>query len=201
MAATALRWQPLLPPNTSVQHRHRHRQMVTFKVEAFRRSDMDSFAKRMASGEAWRDAWRSANDGVERFLFEAKKTAERIDRRYALSHRLSSVARAAADQAREIDRDFEIGLRWRTFTMDFRRNWPKVSHFFFSLCFMYIDDLSIMLVQYLRVCVIICMQYRVQLNKFLDSPVGKGFVVSIVPIPLWLMMVVRDILYMFTMGM
>ena len=135
MAATALRWQPLLPPNTSVQHRHRHRhrhrQMVTFKVEAFRRSDMDSFAKRMASGEAWRDAWRSANDGVERFLFEAKKTAERIDRRYALSHRLSSVARAAADQAREIDRDFEIGLRWRTFTMDFRRNWPKVSHFFF----------------------------------------------------------------------
>ena len=143
MATTALRWQPLLPPNTNLQRRHR--QMVTFKVEAFRRSDMDSFAKRMASGEAWKDAWRGANDGMERFIFEAKKTAERLDRRYALSNRLSSVARAAADRAREIDRDFEISLRWRTFTMDFRRNWP---------------------------------QYRVQLNKFLDSPVGKGVVTT-----------------------
>ncbi|MED6167908.1 hypothetical protein PIB30_007223 [Stylosanthes scabra] len=143
MAATALRWQPLLPPNTNLQRRHR--QMVTFKVEAFRRSDMDNFAKRMTSGEAWKDAWRTANDGMERFIFEARKTAERLDRQYALSNRLSSVARSAADRAREIDREFEISPRWRTFTMDFRRNWP---------------------------------QYRVQLNKFLDSPLGKGFVTT-----------------------
>ncbi|XP_020214241.1 uncharacterized protein LOC109798398 [Cajanus cajan] len=73
----------------------------------------------------WREAWRSANDGFERFLFEAKKTAERIDRRYSLSNRLSSIARAAADRAREIDRDLEIGQRYRTFSIDFQRNWPK----------------------------------------------------------------------------
>ncbi|MED6130224.1 hypothetical protein PIB30_115939, partial [Stylosanthes scabra] len=73
--------------------------MVTFKVEAFRRSDMDNFAKRMTSGEAWKDAWRTANDGMERFIFEARKTAERLDRQYALSNRLSSVARSAADRA------------------------------------------------------------------------------------------------------
>lgn len=82
------------------------------------RGDMD---------RVWREAWRSANDGFERFVFEARKTAERIDRRYSLSRRLSSVARAAADRAREIDREFEIGQRYRTFSIDFQRNWPKVS--------------------------------------------------------------------------
>ncbi|XP_028224187.1 uncharacterized protein LOC114405870 isoform X1 [Glycine soja] len=73
----------------------------------------------------WREAWRSANDGFERFVFGVKKTAERIDRRYSLSRRLSAVARAAANRAREIDREFEIGQRYRAFSMDFQRNWPK----------------------------------------------------------------------------
>ncbi|KAL2329393.1 hypothetical protein Fmac_022820 [Flemingia macrophylla] len=86
-------------------------------VKAFKNGrDMD---------RVWREAWRTANDGFERFLFEAKKTAERIDRRYSLSNRLSSIARAAADRAREIDRDFEIGQRYRTFSIDFQRKWPK----------------------------------------------------------------------------
>lgn len=94
-------------------------------VRAFRRRDFDGFAKRVASGEAWRDAWRSANDGFEVFLFEAKKTAERIDRRYAVSRRLSSVAQSAATRARELDREFEIGRRWRNFALDFSTNWPR----------------------------------------------------------------------------
>ena len=79
----------------------------------------------------WREAWRSANDGFERFVFGVKKTAERIDRRYSLSRRLSAVARAAANRAREIDREFEIGQRYRAFSMDFQRNWPKVCLFLF----------------------------------------------------------------------
>ncbi|XP_022744675.1 uncharacterized protein LOC111295444 isoform X2 [Durio zibethinus] len=94
-------------------------------VQSFRRSDFDTFTRRMASGEAWKDAWRTANDGFEQFVFEAKKTAERLDRQYSVSRRLSSVVRSATDRAREIDREFEIGLRWRTFTMDFSRNWPR----------------------------------------------------------------------------
>ncbi|GLT36447.1 hypothetical protein SLA2020_108220 [Shorea laevis] len=94
-------------------------------VYAFRRSDFDRFARRVTSGEAWRDAWRSANDGFELLIFEAKKTAERIDRRYSVSRGLSSVVQSASNRAREIDREFEIGTRWRTFSMDFSRNWPR----------------------------------------------------------------------------
>ncbi|XP_062001156.1 uncharacterized protein LOC133718345 [Rosa rugosa] len=95
------------------------------KIQAFQRSDIDGFAKRIASGEAWQDAWRSANDGFERFLFEAKKTAERLDRQYSVSRRLDSLAQSAMIRAREIDRDFEIGTRWRAFSMDFARNLPR----------------------------------------------------------------------------
>ncbi|XP_017621315.1 uncharacterized protein LOC108465497 [Gossypium arboreum] len=94
-------------------------------VQSFRRSDFDTFTRRMASGEALKDAWRTANDGFEQFVFEAKKTAERLDHQYSVSRRLSSAAQSAADRAREIDREFEIGLRWRTFSMDFSRNWPR----------------------------------------------------------------------------
>lgn len=133
--ATTLQWQPRAAPlpvraKSSASARH------LVSVQAFRRSDIDGFAKRMASGEAWRDAWRSANDGFERFIFEARKAAERLDRRYSVSRRLSSVAQSAAARAREFDREFEIGPRWRTFSMDFSRNWPRVCFFslFISLC-------------------------------------------------------------------
>ena len=102
-------------------------------VQSFRRSDFDTFARRMASGEAWKGAWRTANDGFEQFVFEAKKTAERLDRQYSVSRKLSSVARSATDRARDFDREFEIGRRWRTFSMDFSRNWPRVRVFFYFL--------------------------------------------------------------------
>ncbi|TYH60242.1 hypothetical protein ES332_D08G280100v1 [Gossypium tomentosum] len=94
-------------------------------VQSFRRSDFDTFARRVASGEALKDAWRTANDRFEQFVFEAKKTAERLDRQYSVSRRISSVVQSATDRARELDREFEIGIRWRTSTMDFRRNWPR----------------------------------------------------------------------------
>ncbi|KAJ7982585.1 Replicase polyprotein 1ab protein [Quillaja saponaria] len=128
MVATTLPWQPLNPIKLEALPTH-HRRSISVPhvvaVRAFRRSDIDGFAKRMASGEAWRDAWRSANDGFDRLLFEAKKTAERMDRRYSVKQRLSSIASSAAYRAREIDREFEIGVRWRTFSMDFSRNWPR----------------------------------------------------------------------------
>lgn len=100
-------------------------------VQAFQRSDFDNFARRVASGEALRDAWCSANNGFEVFVFEARKTAERIDRRYSISRRLTSVAQSAAERAREIERDYEIRQRWRTFSLDFSRNWPRVPVFLF----------------------------------------------------------------------
>ncbi|PON60378.1 replicase polyprotein 1ab protein [Parasponia andersonii] len=124
--ATTLRWNPQAVPLTARAAGHSKRcPNVAVVVQAFRRNDIDGFAKRMASGEAWRDAWRTANDGFERLVFEAKKGAERFDRRYSVSHRLSSVARSALSRAREIDRDFEIGSRWRALSMDFSRNWPR----------------------------------------------------------------------------
>ncbi|MCD7451416.1 hypothetical protein HAX54_011725 [Datura stramonium] len=131
--AIRLPWHPLNPSKTQ---RFFHiatpaaaakvipiRQVV--HVHAFRRSDFDGFARRVRSGEAWRDAWRSANDGFEQLLYETKKTAERIDRRYDVSRKLSAVAQSAAGRARELDRDFEITQKWRTFSLDFRSNWPR----------------------------------------------------------------------------
>ncbi|GMI83611.1 hypothetical protein like AT2G44870 [Hibiscus trionum] len=65
-------------------------------IQSFRRSDFDTFARRMAS-----------------------------DRQYFVSRRLSFAVQSANDRAREIDREFEIGNRWCTFSMDFSRNWPR----------------------------------------------------------------------------
>ncbi|KAL7213934.1 hypothetical protein ACSBR1_026373 [Camellia fascicularis] len=126
--ATSLPWNPLLPSKPIRLHHHHHR---SSSVQAFRRSDFDGFARRMASGEVWRDVWRSANDGFEQLLYETKKTAERIDRRYSVSRRLSAVAQSASYRAREIDRDLEITQRWRTFTLDFSRNWPRLTLYLF----------------------------------------------------------------------
>ncbi|KAJ9185501.1 hypothetical protein P3X46_005131 [Hevea brasiliensis] len=112
--ATTLPWRHPPPPLRL------HRRPIPFHnavtVRAFQRSDFDRFA---------RDAWRTANDGFEQLIFETKKTAERIDRRYSVSRRLNSVAQSAADRFREIDRELEIRVRWRTFSMDFVRNWPR----------------------------------------------------------------------------
>ncbi|OAY41652.1 uncharacterized protein LOC110623381 isoform X1 [Manihot esculenta] len=111
---TTLPWrQPLLPLRL---HRRPIPLCNAVTVRAFQRSDFDRFA---------RNAWRTANDGFEQFIFEAKKTAERIDRRYSVSRRLNSVAQSAADRFREVDREMEISVRWRTFSMDFVRNWPR----------------------------------------------------------------------------
>ncbi|RWW58830.1 hypothetical protein BHE74_00034269 [Ensete ventricosum] len=99
---------------------------VAAPVRAFRRIDLDRFARRVASGEALRDAWRSANTGIEQLAFEARRAAERLDRRYSLSRRFDSASRAAAARARELDQELGIGRRWRSFSMDFSRNWPRV---------------------------------------------------------------------------
>lgn len=186
--ATTLQWHPQaqavpLPARakplnkfpTSARH-------VATTVQAFRRSDIDGFAKRMASGEAWRDAWRSANDGFERFVFEARKTAERLDRRYALSRKLSSATQSAAARAREIDRELEISSRWRAFSVDFSRNWPRVcSAVSFSLR-LKIEGF-LLFCAYLRFLEqffvwLLSVQYRKQINDFLDTPLGRGFAVS-----------------------
>nr|GEW04910.1 hypothetical protein CTI12_AA179120 [Tanacetum cinerariifolium] len=131
---STLPWHPLLSSKSQRFHpsTNKHKLFLTsstpptsFKLQAFRRSDFDGFAKRMASGEAWRDAWRSANNGFELFLYETKKTAERIDREYDVRRKVDSVARSASDRARELDRDYLITQRWRTFTLDFSQNWPR----------------------------------------------------------------------------
>ena len=105
-----------------------YRQWIEAELHtAFQRGDFDRFADNIKSGKAWRDAWRTANDGFEQFVFEAKKTAERIDREYAVSRRLSSAASSAGDRAREIDREYGISPRVRTLSADFSRNFPKVN--------------------------------------------------------------------------
>uniref|UniRef100_A0A7N0VD09 Uncharacterized protein n=1 Tax=Kalanchoe fedtschenkoi TaxID=63787 RepID=A0A7N0VD09_KALFE len=94
-------------------------------ARAFQRSDFDGFARRVSSGEAWKDAWQTANDKFEYFVYEARKTAERIDREYKVSVKVNEAVRAARDKAREIDREYELRLKWRGFTLDFSRNWPR----------------------------------------------------------------------------
>lgn len=94
-------------------------------IRAFSRSDFDVFARRVASGEALQDAWRSANDGIEQLAFEARRAAERMDRRYAVSNRFRSAARAATARARELELELGIGRRWRSLSVDFSRNLPR----------------------------------------------------------------------------
>ncbi|CAN0898066.1 hypothetical protein LINGRAHAP2_LOCUS19498 [Linum grandiflorum] len=128
MAAGLLRHHPLPPrlppPAPCLLLRRGH---VTLPTLSFRgrvpvvrasggNSDFDRFARK---------AWRSANDGFELFLFEAKKTVERIDRKYSVGKRLSVVTQSAVDRARLIDRDLNLTTRWRAFSMDFSRNWPR----------------------------------------------------------------------------
>ena len=100
-----VQWQP---PNIRFR--------TTYEVKRRGIVTMKAFGDRNGKGKSrrdmdmvWREAWRSANDGFERFIFEARKTTERLDSRYSLSRHLSFVARAAADRARKIDREFEIG--------------------------------------------------------------------------------------------
>ncbi|KAF7133196.1 hypothetical protein RHSIM_Rhsim09G0211500 [Rhododendron simsii] len=145
--------------------RPHQRQNSTIPRAFFSRTDFDGFAKRAASGELWRDAWRSANDGFDQLLFETKKTAERIDREYSVSRRLSAVAESAAGRARELDRDFEVTQRWRTFTLDFSRNWPKI-----LVKISYPSSALLLDIVLMREY-----EYRKQLNNFLDSPLGRIF--------------------------
>lgn len=124
---------PSAPPRFTTPYPHLRTYTTTsraaapsLQVRSFQRGDFDRFADNVKSGKAWRDAWRTANDGFEQFVFEAKKTAERIDREYAVSRRLSSAASSAGDRAREIDREYGISPRVRTLSADFSRNFPKV---------------------------------------------------------------------------
>lgn len=98
---------------------------LPLRVVAFQRGDFDSLKSRVLSGQAWKEAWHSANDGFEQLVFDARKAAERFDRRYSVSRRLSSAAEAASIRVRELDREFEFSQKWRTFSLDFSRNLPS----------------------------------------------------------------------------
>lgn len=83
---------------------------------AFGRPDFDGFVRR---------AWRGANAGAERFAFEARQAAQRLDGRFSISRRLADAVRAARARAVEIDAELGIGRWWRSFSVDFSRNWPR----------------------------------------------------------------------------
>ena len=112
--------------NHSPSYLSRRPHRIPLRVVAFQREDFESFKKRVLSGDAWKEAWRSANDGFEQLVYDAKKAAERFDRRYSVSRRLSSAVEVASIRARELDREFEVSQKWRDFSLDFSRNWPRV---------------------------------------------------------------------------
>lgn len=162
MTTTSWPWQSPLPSKARPIRRSSPRQVAV--IQAFRRNDFDGFAKRVASGEALKDAWRSANEGFEQLLFEAKRAALEFDRHFSVSRRLDLAARSAADRAREIDRELGIGRRWRTFSMDFGRNWPRVSESHSRLAFFYFLDIPLpfFLFFYLDLDVVVAVQERVE---------------------------------------
>ncbi|KAH0462525.1 hypothetical protein IEQ34_010100 [Dendrobium chrysotoxum] len=129
VATVPLHHPQFLPTKPYLSHHHSTNSPILrpspSTVRAFSRSDFEGFARRVSSGEALRDAWRSANEGIEQLTFEVRLAAERLDRRYAVSNRIGSAARAAVDRAREIDLELGIGRRWRSFSMDFSRNLPR----------------------------------------------------------------------------
>ncbi|KAH7687456.1 Cysteine-rich domain-containing protein [Dioscorea alata] len=122
MVMTSVPWRPVFvsaKPRALRQH----------AVRAFGRGDFEGFARRVASGEALKDAWKGANEGFETLAFESRRVAERLDRRFAISRRLDTAARAAAARARELDQELGIARRWRSFSVDFSRNWPRTIFF------------------------------------------------------------------------
>ncbi|XP_031501598.1 uncharacterized protein LOC116265193 [Nymphaea colorata] len=136
-AATALscpntrqfcRWDTLRPiPSSSstrlsLVRRGGPRQL---SIRAFTsRGDFEDFAKRVVSGEKLKDFARAANDGIDELVFNIRRAAVRLDRRFSISDRLEDATRTASDGFKRIDREFGIGQRWRSFSMDFRRNLP-----------------------------------------------------------------------------
>lgn len=122
MATNLLPWHPLLLPCKKPLQYSPNRRLV---IQSFRRGDFDAFKSRIASGEFWRDA----NDRFEQLVYETKKTAQSIDRRYSVSRRLSAVAQSAAYRAKELDNDFAITQRWRDFTLDWPRYRKQLSEF------------------------------------------------------------------------
>ncbi|KAM3409714.1 hypothetical protein ACQJBY_002153 [Aegilops geniculata] len=86
----------------------------------FGRADLDGLLQR---------AWRGANAGAERLSFEARQAAQRLDGRYSISRRVAEAARAARERAAEIDAELGVGRRWRSFSVDFSRSWPRTLTF------------------------------------------------------------------------
>ncbi|KAL6905365.1 hypothetical protein ACP4OV_002966 [Aristida adscensionis] len=127
MATTPVaRWPPPPPaaaapraphlPSAVRWRRPRGRAATAVTPRAFGRADFDGFV---------RGAWRGANAGAERLAFEARQAAQRLDERFAISRRAAEAARAARARAVEIDAELGIGRRWRSFSVDFSRNWPR----------------------------------------------------------------------------
>nr|ACF81654.1 unknown [Zea mays] len=116
--ATLARWHLQPPTARPLAHRRRipRRAATVVSPRAFSRADFDGFVRR---------AWQGANAGAERFAFEARQAAQRLDSRFSISRRLADASRAARARAVEIDAEFGIGRRWRSFSVDFSRNWPR----------------------------------------------------------------------------
>ncbi|KAG9155766.1 hypothetical protein Leryth_004019 [Lithospermum erythrorhizon] len=70
-------------------------------------------------------AWRTANNSFEQLIYETRKAAERIDRKFDVSKKITEITDLASYRARELDRDYAISQRWRTFSMDFGTNLPR----------------------------------------------------------------------------
>ncbi|KAL9247015.1 hypothetical protein vseg_020487 [Gypsophila vaccaria] len=94
-------------------------------IVSFRRGDFDAFKRRVTSGDTWKEVWRVANDGFEQVVYDAKKAAERFDRRYDVSRKVSSAVEVASVRAREIDREYEVSQKWRAFSLDVSSNFPR----------------------------------------------------------------------------
>ncbi|WVZ57695.1 hypothetical protein U9M48_008048 [Paspalum notatum var. saurae] len=125
--ATLARWHPPppLPPappaaaptaRPLARRRVPRRAATVVTPRAFGRRDFDGFVQR---------AWRGANAGAERLAFEARQAAQRLEARFSISRRLAEASRAARERAVEIDAELGIARRWRSFSVDFSRNWPR----------------------------------------------------------------------------
>ena len=128
--ATLARWlppPPAAPPRAAgpaapaarplSRRRIPRRAATVVSPRAFGRADFDGVVRR---------AWRGANAGAERLAFEARQAAQRLEGRFSISRRLAEASRAARARAVEIDAELGIGRRWRSFSVDFSRNWPRV---------------------------------------------------------------------------
>ena len=76
--------------------------------------------------EKMKRSFSAANQKFEEMTFDARRSAEDLDRRFRASERAKEVVDFASEQMKNVDQQFGLVQKFRNVSADFQRNWPTV---------------------------------------------------------------------------